>query len=123
MSKSELISIRFEPADYRKVLKLAKNLRMKVPEYIRQVAIKEGKDDLLRRLKEKDEKLNEKNEAIKNQEIEYKKLFKTAKKATYLVVEFSKKINLDMLKDTVQTRRKLVEDLKKIANEKIEIKK
>ncbi len=122
-TKSALISVRVYPKELKKVLRLAKKLKMELAEYIRLVATTERDDDLLEKISKRDEMLKLKDDFIRNQELEYIKLFKTAKKATFLVVELSKRINYHMVEDTAEVRRKIDDELKEIAIEKFEIKK
>ena len=83
------IAVRFKVAERKKVEKLAKKSNMELAEYIRHVAVLQEEEEFLKKLKEKDE-------VIENQKIEYVKLFKTAKKAVYAVRELTEAVNSEL---------------------------
>lgn len=122
MSKSKLISVRFEPADHKKVVNLAKGSGMKVPEYIRHTAATEREGDLLRKLKEKDRRLEEKDEIIEKQETDFKKLYKVTRKAVHLVQEITELTNKEIIISVGNYKHnEMKEELKSIKEEKVEI--
>jgi len=115
--KTTTISVRFEPAERKKVERFAKSSNMEVAEYIRHVAVLQEEEEFLKKLKQKDK-------IIENRDIEYIRLFKTAKKAIHAVRELTEAINSEVGKAIGKDRySKIKEEFKSIQDEKIEIKK
>lgn len=109
--KTTRIGIRISIVDHRKIEKLAKKSKMRTSEYVRHVAMIEHDNDLLIKIKEQED-------IIEKREIEYRKLFKTAKKATSLVTELGQMLDYKITSNIVGYKNKEIIDKLKLEHNK-----
>ena len=107
--KNSNIVFRVSAEDRVKINKLAKLSKMTTSEYARYVTTLD-RDINEKLISELSTKLQEKDEIIDKQEIEYKKLLQTAKKAVYIAIKLVKVVGSELEEDI---REEVIEDIQK----------
>ena len=119
--KSTNMVVRVSAKDRAKIHKLAKSAKMTVSQFVRYVTTLDR--DLNEKLiAELNMELQEKNETVKKQDAEFKKLFKVTRKAVYLVQEMTELTNREIIASVgAYKHNEMKEEMKLIKEEKEQI--